>query len=549
MRITLLIIYMLMASMGLQAQDNLRLTGNWKKWEQLTSQQLINKARDYMFADEHPDSQLVLFSIVANRYYANPKDKEAQKQGILAFNALGATFDIYYHEYAKAYSNLLIAKKIATDNNLTTILPEINLRMVGIKRSLMTVLKEEGYREKLIKLYKEVFQEAIDAGDYKDITLAMMNMVAIANEDSLEHTIVKEMDTFESIIFPKEEQSQQYHFAQIIIGGVKAFMRHDYQRALAEYDKLLDMKVVNKTIDLQHQFNYHVMRATLFMASNQNEMLLQELNAMQRIGIQSKTPDCILSAYEAKRDFYTENVPLKDSCQKYQLLYLEMKDSIMNNQKLNSLKETEFLFQLNVANEQMREQAYEQRMQRYILYGIAAIATLLAVLLIVLYQHFRNVSRKNKQLYQRNLELLAADKEKKEIKKKYESSSLTEQGKESLLQKIMEVMETNDEIFSQDFSLTRLSEILEADHHHVSQAINEQLNKSFSALINEYRIKEACRRMNAPKEYGHLSIEGIGNTVGFKSRHYFVKVFKEQTGLTPSAYLKLAKGNNAAQKN
>ena len=534
--------------MGLQAQDNLRLTGNWKKWEQLSSQQLLDRARDYVFADEHPDSQLVLLSIVANRYYANPKDKEAQKQGILAFNALGATFDLYYHEYAKAYSNLLIARKIATDNNLMVILPEIDQRIVGIKRSLMTILNEDGYREELIKLLREVFHEAIEVKDYNNITLAIMNMVAIANEDSLEHTIVKDMETFENIVFPKEEQSTQYHFAQIMIGGVKAFMRHDYQAALDEYDKLLDRKMVNKTINLQYQYNYHFLRAILFMVSNQNEKLLQELNAMQRIGFKSKTPGCILSAYEAKRDFYTKIVPQKDSCQKYQLLYLQMKDSIMNNQKLNSLKETEFLFQLNVANEQMREQAYEQRMQRYIIYGIAAIATLLAVLLFVLYQHYRNVSRKNKQLYQRNLELLAADKEKKEMKKKYESSSLTEQGKESLLQKIMEVMETNDEIYSQEFSLTRLSEILEADHHHVSQAINEQLNKSFSALINEYRIKEACRRMNDPKQYGHLSIEGIGNTVGFKSRPYFVKVFKEQTGLTPSAYLKLAKGNNAAQK-
>ena len=523
----------------------MRLTVDWKKWEHLSSQQLINKARDYMFADEHPDSQLVLFSIVANRYYANPKDREAQKKGILAFNALGQVYQFYFHEYAKAYSNLLIAKKIATDNNLTTILPEINMRIVGINGSLKTLLGEEGYREELIDQYKEVFNDAIKVKDYKNISLAMLNLIAIANEDSLEHTIKKEMDTFERIAFPKEEQSQQYHFAQIMIKAMKAFIRQDYDAALAEYDKLLDRKVGNKTLDLQYQFNYHVSRVLVFIRSKQNDKLLQEFNAMEHLGILSNTPEGLLSAYKAKRDFYTETIPQKDSCQKYQLLYLELKDSIMNHQKLNSLKETEFLFQLNVANEQMREQAYEQRMQRNILWGVAAIAVLLAVLLAMLYRNYRNVRRKNEQLYQRNLELLAADKEKKEMKKKYESSSLTDQGKESLLQKVMSVMETSDDIFQQDFTLARLSALVEADHHHVSQVVNEQPCQGLAALLNDYRIKEACRRMNDTKTYGSLTIEGIANSVGFKSRPYFVKVFKEQTGLTPSAYLKLAKSKNA----
>ena len=523
----------------------MRLTVDWKKWEQMSSQQLLDKAHNYLVMDEHPDSQLLLYSIVANRYYAKPKDTERQKDGILAFNAMGQIYHIYFHEYSKAYSNLLIAKKIATDNNYPTILPEINLHIVGINRSLKTLLEEEGYREELIGQYREVFEEAIKVGNYKNITLAMMNMISLANEDSSEHTILKEMKTFERIVFPKEEQTAQYRFAQIMLKGVKAFMRHDYDAALAEYDRLLDKKVANTTIDLQHQFNYHVMRAVVFMVSNQSEKMLQELNAMERLGYQADTPECVLSAYHAKRDYYKETVPQKDSCQKYQLLYLELKDSIMNHQKLNSLKETEFLFQLNVANEEMREQAYEQRMQRNILWGVAAIAVLLAVFLAMLYRNYRNVRRKNEQLYQRNLELLAADKEKKEMKKKYESSSLTDQGKESILQKVMSVMETSDDIFQQDFTLARLSALVEADHHHVSQVVNEQPCQGFAALLNDYRIKEACRRMNDTKTYGSLTIEGIANSVGFKSRPYFVKVFKEQTGLTPSAYLKLAKSKNA----
>jgi YesN/AraC family two-component response regulator len=197
-----------------------------------------------------------------------------------------------------------------------------------------------------------------------------------------------------------------------------------------------------------------------------------------------------------------------------------------------------------VANEQMRTQTYEQRLQRHITVGTGIITLLLTVLLVILYHNYRNVSLKNRLLYQRNVELLQANNEKDNMRQKYKSSSLTNTDKESMQQDIISVMENSDEIFQQDFSLTRLATILEADHHHVSQVINEQLNQNFASLLNQYRIIEACRRMNTPEIYGNLTIEGIANGVGFKSRPYFVKVFKELTGLTPSAYLKLAKEQN-----
>ena len=69
-------VLLLFALLIVKAQDNLRLTVDWKKWEQMSSRQLLDKAHNYLVMDEHPDSQLLLYSIVANRYYAKPKDTE-----------------------------------------------------------------------------------------------------------------------------------------------------------------------------------------------------------------------------------------------------------------------------------------------------------------------------------------------------------------------------------------------------------------------------------------------------------------------------------------
>lgn len=42
------------------------------------------------------------------------------------------------------------------------------------------------------------------------------------------------------------------------------------------------------------------------------------------------------------------------------------------------------------------------------------------------------------------------------------------------------------------------------------------------------------------KEYGHISLQGVAETVGFKSRTTFIAAFKQFVGMLPSAYRKIA---------
>ena len=46
--------------------------------------------------------------------------------------------------------------------------------------------------------------------------------------------------------------------------------------------------------------------------------------------------------------------------------------------------------------------------------------------------------------------------------------------------------------------------------------------------------------MGDPQQWGNLTIEGIGQSVGFKSRSTFISAFKANTGLTPTEYLRIA---------
>lgn len=127
---------------------------------------------------------------------------------------------------------------------------------------------------------------------------------------------------------------------------------------------------------------------------------------------------------------------------------------------------------------------------------------------------------------------------------KYKGSTLTEDDKNVLTGKILKVMEDALEICSSDFSLERLAQLTGSRSKSVSQVINERYECNFNVFLNNFRIREACRRLGDPGRYGNPTMEVLSSDMGFKSRSTFVIQFKRVTGLTPSQYQKEASGNS-----
>lgn len=84
-----------------------------------------------------------------------------------------------------------------------------------------------------------------------------------------------------------------------------------------------------------------------------------------------------------------------------------------------------------------------------------------------------------------------------------------------------------------DLTLRMLSEALKESPHYVSQVISQDLNTSFYALVNGYRIDEAKRLLReAPGE----SVLSVAMNVGFNSKSAFHTAFRRRTGTTPTAF-------------
>ena len=124
--------------------------------------------------------------------------------------------------------------------------------------------------------------------------------------------------------------------------------------------------------------------------------------------------------------------------------------------------------------------------------------------------------------------------------KKYKKSKLTEDMCEQYLQRLMDVMDRGKFYLNNELNLPILASSLDISPNHLSQILNDRLNKNFFDFINEYRVKEA-KQMLSDESYEDFSILAIGLEVGFNSNTTFISAFKRCENITPSEYRKLQK--------
>ena len=87
-----------------------------------------------------------------------------------------------------------------------------------------------------------------------------------------------------------------------------------------------------------------------------------------------------------------------------------------------------------------------------------------------------------------------------------------------------------------DCSLSQVSEQLRIPAHHLTYYFNNIKKESFSNWRNNLRVAYAIRILS-DDTFNQLTIEGIGEKVGFKSYSTFIRSFKKVTRKTPSDYI------------
>ena len=142
-----------------------------------------------------------------------------------------------------------------------------------------------------------------------------------------------------------------------------------------------------------------------------------------------------------------------------------------------------------------------------------------------------NVRRNDKKEIEKKQE------EERVISKKYKNSSLSSKDRILYKQKIEQAIEEEKVYLNHDLTQANFAKKLSLSSHHLSEVFSFEFDKNFYQLINSYRIKEARKILEQPtnKDY---KIIAVAYDSGFKSKTTFNRVFKEQTGYTPTEYRK-----------
>lgn len=148
---------------------------------------------------------------------------------------------------------------------------------------------------------------------------------------------------------------------------------------------------------------------------------------------------------------------------------------------------------------------------------------------------YRFIVRKNLDLMNKEQELQNARQQLDEINNR---PALSPSDRARLSQKLHTAL-TDEKIFTRsDLTIEKLARKLQTNRTYLSQLINEEFNRSYSDLINEYRIREAMTLLSDKVLAQKYSIEAIAHESGFNNISTFNSLFRKHAGLTPSLFRK-----------
>ena len=538
----LIIMLLLVAWLGAATAGTGRLK-NYDIWKDLPSPTLLDMGNAYWHSDKI-DSALVCFMILSNRY----SERQSEKEKKFSCGATVGVADLYlqqYFDYQMANRYILKAEKIATANHFEKQLAHIYTAKACLAEELNNLSSNYQSRP-ILKLWKKAYRQAVNSQDMESACLCAVNLVSLGVGNGMGNEIEEELKDFQRIDIPDSIPFKDYVIKLCL--GATAFNHKDYEQALNVFKSLTNVVFRDLHPSNAAQFNISSLslQSIALDSLHRDVEVLQAFKEIERITTEQHIENYRIAALCLIRNYYANhgNTAL---AREYELKYYKAKDEFINRSKLLSVDQQKFLLEVEELGEEVKDLETQQRIRDLVIAGIGLLALLVIGILAYVWRNYKSTQQRNLLLFQKNQELLALEVLEKERKaqlaeaKKYKSSPMDDPAKDELLQRLCDIMESNTEIYDEAFTLDQLASLVGSNPNYVSQVINEKKGCNFNTFVNEYRIKEACRRLTDTEQYGGLTIEAIGQSLGFKSRTNFTATFKRFTGMTPTAYQRMAR--------
>lgn len=473
---------------------------------------IVERGIEYVYTDKQ-DSALAYFGVVAGQY--NESMSQAEKMACAqAFNCKGYVELFNKRLTGEALMSLMKAEQIEREANDSTWLPLIYLNMANA----YTYANDA---DRVIKLNRRAADLAWRHKAWRTYLTAFRNLAFEGIMENDVAAIKGDLDRFSSLKIP---DANMRGFAQCLHDGGRALLEKRWDDAYVYFQKADSLNDAELTPDRSH-FMSVLLRSRVHQLREEPRLAIRE--------IEENLPDFkdeqVSSAYLILSRLY-DSMGDREQGARCRLRYYENSDSLGILTTSGQLSYAESQFQLNnMTGEVSRLNA--RRKTWITIASVCAISALvLAAALIAVIISRRRLRKSQDQLYLKNKTIIDTP---------AIPQTVTEDQQEA--RHIMETLENSKEIFEMGFSIEKAAALTGIHSRRISKILNSAFGKNFNTVLQELRIRKACRMLESPDTSQSLNMGGIASSLGFKSRTYFSEVFKKQTGLTPTEYLRSAK--------
>ena len=537
----------------------------YNRWTKLSSSELMHRGQHFLQDLCQVDSALVCYTIVSNRVTDKSLSRDSVYLVALAFNNLGYIYGAYYFDYEKAYESLNRSLEISEQYGFEVNKAYAYMNLASLMDSRDELFGEETLSSEALDNTKLAFNQAVKVKEWNVAVTNVYNMLTMVDSKSGIRPIKPELDRFKQL--PLDQSVEMWQSTLMFCQGVEAFLAGQYSQALAFY-KQMALQAEHLTTNRQQCIIMARMKqaevlAALHRYTEAIACLEQNVADAQSQGLDID----LINTYQEMIRVY-KAMGNEPKANEFEYIYLKTRDKFIHKSHAERLEKSRFLEEMRRVNEQVEQIQAKHERAHQLLLMMSLIAAFILVALVLLMRS--NIKQRNyiRHLYEKNVQLLDVNdgtafqsvpqsEVKSDLEQEVEQGAeedagheetvpkyqglLPQESKDRLFDQIKHVMDDMSIICKHDFSLQQLADQVGSNYKYVSQVVNECYGKSFKQVLNEQRVREACRILNDTQQSSHLTIEAIAANLGFNSRSNFTVTFKRITGISPSDFLKMAK--------
>ena len=114
-------------------------------------------------------------------------------------------------------------------------------------------------------------------------------------------------------------------------------------------------------------------------------------------------------------------------------------------------------------------------------------------------------------------------------------SVISPQSMDKMQEQIMNIIVMQKKYRDKEYSAQKLADEIGTSNRCISAVVNTRFHMNYSQYVNKHRVDEAMTVL-VDKRYQKLTIEEVGNMVGFANRQAFYMAFYRFMGITPRQY-------------